>query len=201
MSSKVVEKRHAGEKVGVLGRVDGSLACIEYSDLPAELREAREPGGELSFRAGNIAVHALSVAFVERITGGTLELPWHLARKRMRVVEADGTVTERTGVKFETFVFDALSRSPASVVMEVERSEEFSPVKNAAGEDSPASCRADLCRLYERWVRAAGLPLPPAEAGGIHPLEVDPLCAETQDEFLARKPLRPDVRPTGHLYS
>ncbi|NOT30940.1 MAG: UDPGP type 1 family protein [Planctomycetes bacterium] len=201
MSSKVVTKRDAGEKVGVLGRVDGELACIEYSDLPAELREARAPSGELRFRAGNIAVHALTLDFVEQVTRGELELPWHLAKKQMRVVEADGRVLERTGIKFETFVFDALARSPRSVVLEVERAEEFSPVKNKSGEDSPASCRADLCRLYARWVRAAGLPLPPADDEGIHPLEVDPLCAETQDEFLARKGLRPDVRPTGHLYS
>jgi UDP-N-acetylglucosamine/UDP-N-acetylgalactosamine diphosphorylase len=201
MSSKVVSKRDALEKVGVLGRVDGRLACIEYSDLPAELREAREPGGALRFRAGNIAVHALSVDFVERLTRGGLELPWHVARKKMSVVEADGRLVERTGVKFETFVFDALAHSQPSLVLEVERSEEFSPVKNKSGEDSPATCRADLCRLYARWVRAAGLQLPPADAEGNHPLEVDPLCAETQDEFLARVGLSPDVRPTGHFYA
>ena len=201
MSSKVVAKRDAAEKVGVLGRVDGQMGCIEYSDLPGELREAREPDGALRFRAGNIAVHALSVDFVARLTRGGLELPWHLARKRMSVVEADGRTVERTGVKFETFVFDALAHSQPSLVLEVERSEEFSPVKNKSGEDSPASCRADLCRMYARWVRAAGLPLPPADAEGMHPLEVDPLCAETQDEFLARQGLCPDVRPTGHLYA
>jgi UDP-N-acetylglucosamine/UDP-N-acetylgalactosamine diphosphorylase len=201
MSSKVVSKRDPGEKVGVLGRVDGKLSCIEYSDLPAELREARDDTGALRFRAGNIAVHALSVDFVERVTRGGLELPWHLARKTMRVCDADGRIVERKGVKFETFVFDALASSPGSIVLEVERSEEFSPVKNKSGEDSPASCRADLCRMFARWVRAAGLPLPPPDPEGIHPVEVDPLCAETQDEFLARRELRPDVRPHGHLYS
>jgi UDP-N-acetylglucosamine/UDP-N-acetylgalactosamine diphosphorylase len=201
MSSKIVRKRDAGEKVGVLGRVDGQLACIEYSDLPPALREAREPGGELRFRAGNIAVHALSVEFIARLTRGGLELPWHLARKKMRVAEADGLAVERMGIKFEAFVFDALAHSGASIVLEVERSEEFSPVKNKSGEDSPATCRADLCRMHARWVRSAGLPLPPADAEGIHPVEVDPLCAETQDEFLARTGLRPDVRPTGHFYA
>jgi UDP-N-acetylglucosamine/UDP-N-acetylgalactosamine diphosphorylase len=205
MSSKVVTKRDAGEKVGVLGRVDGELACIEYSDLPRELREAREPGGELRFRAGNIAVHALALDFVESVTRGGLELPWHLAKKQMKTVEPDGGVRERAGVKFETFVFDALARSPASVVLEVERAEEFSPVKNKSGEDSPDSCRADLCRMYARWARAAGLPLPPPDERGNHPLEVDPLLAETQDELVAAKKrnpdLHPDVRPTGHLYA
>ena len=200
MSSKVVSKRDAGEKVGVLGRVDGALTCIEYSDLPGELREARDPGGALAFRAGNIAVHVLRRDFVEELTRDGLELPWHQARKKMAVVDADGATVERVGIKFETFVFDALSRSPASVVLEVERAEEFSPVKNKTGEDSPASCRADLCRLFEGWVRAAGLPLPPADEAGNRPVEVDPMLAETQDEFLARQGIRPDVRPTGHLY-
>jgi len=200
MSSKIVPKRSPDEKVGVLGRVDGHLGCIEYSDLPEELRQARDPDGELRFRAGNIAVHALAVDFVESVTRGGLELPWHLARKKMRVCEADGSMVERTGIKFETFVFDALARSPASVVLEVEREQEFSPVKNRSGEDSPESCRRDLCRLHAGWVSAAGLSLPPPDPQGIHVVEVDPLCAETQDEFLARKDLRPDVRTTGHFY-
>lgn len=200
MSSKVVPKRDAGEKVGVLGLVDGALSCIEYSDLPAELREARTPAGELAFRAGNIAVHMLAVDFVEAVTRGGLDLPWHLARKKMKVVDAHGATVETHGVKFETFVFDALARSERSVVLEVERAEEFSPVKNASGEDSPASCRRDLCRLHAGWVRAAGRPLPPPDAEGNHPVEVDPLCAESQDEFLARKEHTLDARPHGHLY-
>ena len=201
MSSKVVEKRSAGEKVGVLGRVDGTLSCIEYSDLPAELREACEPDGTLAFRAGNIAVHALSLDFVAELTRGGLELPWHLARKRLKVVDADGKTLETEGTKFETFVFDALARSRTSVTLEVDRAQEFSPVKNATGEDSPASCRADLCRLFAGWVRADGGELPPRDEAGNHPVEVDPLFAETQDEFLAHARRVPDVRPTGHLYA
>jgi len=200
MSSKVVTKRDAGEKVGVLGRVDGALSCIEYSDMPAELREARTASGELAYRAGNIAVHMLAVDFVEAVTRGGLDLPWHLARKKMKVAAEDGALVERNGVKFETFVFDALARSEHSIVLEVERSEEFSPVKNASGEDSPASARRDLCRLHAGWVRAAGRALPPPDAEGNHPVEVDPLCAETQDEFLAHKELTLDARTHGHLY-
>ncbi len=145
-------------------------------------------------------MHALAVDFVDELTRGELVLPWHLARKRMKVVEADGRTVEREGTKFETFVFDALARSPGAITLEVERALEFSPVKNAAGEDSPATCRADLCRMFAGWVRAAGLALPPPDAAGNHPLEVDPLFAETQDEFLARERPAPDVRPTGHFY-
>lgn len=202
MSSKVVEKRHAGEKVGVLGRIDGRMGCIEYSDLPPELREAREADGALRFRAGNIAVHLLRLEFVERLTaGGRLELPWHLARKTMKVCDEAGRQVECQGTKFETFVFDALARSEASVTLEVERSEEFSPVKNAEGEDSPASARADQCRLFARWARSAGHPLPAPDAAGLHAVEVDPLVAESEEEFRTRAAeRRPEVREGGHLY-
>ncbi len=200
MSSKVVPKRDASEKVGVLGRVGGVLGCIEYSDLPEELREARDDEGELRFRAGNIAVHALAVEFVEEITQGGLKLPWHVARKTMPVW-SDGGPAEVQGAKFETFVFDALHRSPESVTLEVERRLEFSPVKNRTGEDSPETCRRDLCRLFAGWVEARGLPLPRAGEDDALPVEVDPRLAESREEFLALPNPLPDIRPEGHLYT
>ena len=199
MSSKVVAKRDAGEKVGVLGRVDGTLGCIEYSDMPADLREARDADGQLSFRAGNIAIHALTLEFVRRLTaGGSLDLPWHVARKQMRVFQ-DGAEREVQGAKFETFVFDALHHSPRSVTLEVERALEFSPVKNAEGEDSPLTAQRDLCRLFSEWVRAARLELPEADVDGVPRIEVDPLVAEDAEEFLAAE-RAPEVTDAGHLY-
>ena len=202
MSSKVVEKRDADEKVGVIGFVDGRLGCIEYSDLPAELREAREPSGALAFRAGNIAIHVLSVDFLERVTEGALVLPWHVARKKMRVWGPGGE-EERVGFKFETFVFDALAHAERSVTLEVARELEFSPVKNASGEDSPDTARRALCRLHAAWVRAAGLPLPAPDEGGVHPVEIDPLLAESEEEFAARVAagsFERHERGNGHLY-
>lgn len=200
MSSKVVAKRDAAEKVGVIGRIDGRLGCIEYSDLPEELREARDEAGRLLFRAGNIAAHLIERDFVEELTREGLELPWHVARKRMQCVGPDGSRREVEGAKFETFVFDALGRSPASVTLEVERGLEFSPVKNAEGEDSPATARRDLCRLYAGWVRAAGAELPAPDEAGLHAVEVDPLLAEDAASFAASGPPAPSVDEAGHLY-
>jgi len=200
MSSKVVAKRDAGEKVGVLGRIDGRMGCIEYSDLPAEQREAVDDSGQLLFRAGNIAVHALEHRFVRELTRDGLDLPWHVARKQMAVVDDEGLVAKREGFKFEAFVFDALGASPASVTMEVSRAEEFSPVKNAEGEDSPQTSRRDLCALFEGWVRAAGHELPEPDSDGVLPLEIDPLRAEHEHEFLASEG-DAQVTERGHLYA
>jgi UDP-N-acetylglucosamine/UDP-N-acetylgalactosamine diphosphorylase len=201
MSSKVVRKRDAGEKVGVLGKVDGKLSCIEYSDLPEDLREARDDSGELVFGAGNIALHAIERAFVEELTRGGLRLPWHVARKSVDALDDSGRRTSRPAFKFETFVFDALAFAARSVTLEVDRAVEFSPVKNAQGEDSPATARAAQCDLYSAWVRRAGLPLPPRGADGHHPVEVDPVLAEDMETFVARAPRAPQVSDAGHFYA
>ena len=201
MSSKVVAKRDPHEKVGVIGRVSGRLACIEYSDLPGHLREARDPAGKLLFDAGNVAMHALDLDFVERLTRGGLKLPWHLARKQVEALDEKGIPSQRPGIKFESFVFDALGLAERSVTLEVRRSEEFSPVKNATGEDSPATARADLCRLHATWVEAAGLPLPPAGPDGVRPVEVDPFLADDLETFLAKAPREPRGSARGHLYA
>ena len=176
MSSKVVSKRDAAEKVGVLGMVDGVLGCIEYSDLSDQLREKRADSGDLAFNAGNIAVHALSVRFVQRLNeGGSLDLPWHVARKELDAIDDDGVPTKTDGVKFETFVFDALGKADNCVTMEVDRAEEFSPVKNAEGSDSPETCRLDLSRIGREIT------------GTEHDVvEVDPRAAESRVEFEER---------------
>jgi len=200
MSSKVVSKRDAGEKVGVIGLADGKLGCIEYSDLPDDLRHAKDERGRLLFRAGNIANHVLDRAFVERLTDGGLHLPWHLARKRVATLDDEGRPVQREGIKFETFVFDALGAARASVTLEVDRAQEFSPVKNATGEDSPQSARADLARLFAAWVERAGGELPPTGEHGEPHLEVHPTFAELEHEFLARWPVTPRVVDGGHVY-
>jgi UDP-N-acetylglucosamine/UDP-N-acetylgalactosamine diphosphorylase len=200
MSSKVVRKRDAAEKVGVLGLADGRLTCIEYSDLPGELREARDARGELVFGDGNIALHALDLAFVARLTESGLRLPWHLARKTVHALDEHGRVVQREGFKFETFVFDALGVARRAATLEVERGEQFSPIKNAEGDDSPRTARADLCRLHASWARAAGFELPLAGADGVHAVEIDPLLAESADELRRRTGVRPAVTARGHWY-
>jgi UDP-N-acetylglucosamine/UDP-N-acetylgalactosamine diphosphorylase len=202
MSTKVISKRDAGEKVGVIGRLDGHFGCIEYSNMPVDLREARDAGGELLYRAGNTAVHMIDLAFIRALTDGGLRLPWHQARKRIQTVTEAGKAAEVNGVKFETFIFDALASSERSITLEVDRALEFSPVKNAEGSDSPATTRADLCRLFAGWAQACGRTLPAPDAAGNIPVEVDPRRAEDLEEFRASLDSGgpTDGEDGGHIY-
>jgi len=110
-SSKVVFKEQADEKVGVLALVDGKCGIIEYSDMPAEMTDERTPTGELAFRAGNVAIHAFSIEFLERVTTGAGRLAYHVARKKVPYYDpaTDTAVSPTTenALKFETFIFDA----------------------------------------------------------------------------------------------
>ncbi|MDV7394983.1 UTP--glucose-1-phosphate uridylyltransferase, partial [Arthrospira platensis SPKY1] len=133
----------AGEKVGHFCRYGDSLRVIEYSDLPAELAELKEDNGKLKFIAGSIAIHVFDRDFIKRIGdgGSDARLPFHRADKKIPFVDANGNSvkpSEPNGIKFEMFVFDALPLAKNPVIIETDRADDFSPIKNAEGTDSPA---------------------------------------------------------------
>ena len=181
MSTKVCRKRDWKEKIGVLGLRDGKLCVIEYSDLSDSVAQETTPKGELQWWAGNIAIHVLDVSFVERLNKGGFQLPYHKAAKAVPCVGPDGAPLalksgELNGIKFETFVFDALSQARVTVNMETRREEDFSPVKNAVGEDSPQSATQGMMEQYARWLTAAGVHVPRKSDGLLDcRIEISPL--------------------------
>jgi UDP-N-acetylglucosamine/UDP-N-acetylgalactosamine diphosphorylase len=182
MSSKVVAKTDAREKVGIVARVDGRVGVIEYSDLSPALAEQRDEQGRLRFRAGNIAIHVLETDFVRRLLGHGVELPVHRADKIVPCLDAEGRPVrpERpNAIKMEMFLFDALGHAERVVTQEVRREDEFAPVKNSDGPDSPATARAALVAQGKRWMARAGLAVPTG------PVEVGPLFALDEAEFAA----------------
>ncbi|MFO8014594.1 MAG: UDPGP type 1 family protein [Phycisphaerae bacterium] len=190
ISSKMARKRDPGEKLGVFCVAGGNLKVIEYSDLPDHLAEARDDDGRLRFEAGSIAIHAIARTFVEGLAAGTtFGLPFHRAEKKIPYCDDDGhTVTpdEPNGVKFEMFVFDALPMAENPIVLEIDRSREFSPVKNAEGEDSPATARRDMVRLAARMLDEAGVDVPRDDDGEpAVAVEISPLAARSAGELEA----------------
>ena len=195
MSSKTIPKSDALEKVGNFVRSGQALHVIEYSDMPPEMAQQTLPGGELRFNAGSIAIHALRVSFVERLNrGGSLALPWHRALKKVPCVDADGNPLQPqkpNAVKFEQFVFDAIPLAANAMVYTTDRSEEFSPVKNADGVDSPATCRRDQVRRAAKWLGECGVEIPLRQGEPDAVLEISPLYALDALQLHSRKlPLR-----------
>jgi len=189
MSSKMVPKAYEKEKVGHFCIQNGRLVVVEYSDMPDELTSMRDENGELRFRAGSIAIHLLSREFIRRMGEGTSDvvLPFHRAEKKIPFVDDAGAThkpEQPNGVKFEMFVFDALPFAQNPIVVETKRSDEFSPVKNAEGIDSPATCRADQLKLFARWMNASGIAVPVDEDGvPTIAIEIAPTFATDEDSF------------------
>jgi UDP-N-acetylglucosamine/UDP-N-acetylgalactosamine diphosphorylase len=190
VSSKAIEKAHAKEKMGVLALIDGRCGIVEYSDLSDELTHATERNGKLRYRAGSPAIHVFDVEFLKRLTSGETRLPFHIARKKVPHVLPSGEAvnpTSENALKFEMFIFDALPMADRWLVMESPRAEEFAPVKNAEGDDSPATARQALANLAGAWLDRTGAHVPRDKSGNVTiPLEVSPRFALDADELAAR---------------
>lgn len=189
-SSKAIEKAHAKEKMGVLALVDGRCGIVEYSDLPDELATATEANGRLAFRAGSPAIHLFDVDFLRRVTTGDQRLPFHIAKKKVPYFDAAAQVvnpTQENALKFEMFIFDALPMAERYLVMESPRAEEFAPVKNADGADSPATAKAAIINLAASWLEKAGVKVPrDAKGNALIPVEISPRFAIDAQELVAR---------------
>jgi UDP-N-acetylglucosamine/UDP-N-acetylgalactosamine diphosphorylase len=177
VSSKVIPKDGPHDKLGNFVLIDRKLAMIEYSDLPDELARATEPDGRLRIRAGNPAIHIFDVAFLRRVTeGAAAGLPFHLARKKVPYWDpATGNVVSpdrENALKFERFIFDVLPLAERYIAVETARPDEFAPLKNAQGPDSPATVQQAMSALAARWLRSAGVAVPDGAV-----IELSPLTA------------------------
>ncbi|MES2696706.1 MAG: UDPGP type 1 family protein, partial [Verrucomicrobiota bacterium] len=187
MSSKMVPKAYALEKVGVFCAQKGKTVVIEYSDLPKEWQEQTDADGQLKFIAGSIAIHVLDRKFVKRMATGKNALAFHRADKKIPTIDTAGNPVKpekANGVKFEMFVFDALPFAKNSVTIETLRQNDFSPVKNAEGLDSPQTCRDDQLKQFARWFKANGTEVELDEKGVPKvAMEVSPIFGYDEDSF------------------
>ncbi len=191
MSAKCLPKRDPMEKLGNFCVVDGKVTVIEYSDMPPELAQACTDDGRLKFSAGSIAIHVIGRSFVERLTDNDrCELPLHRAEKAVPFVDATGKVVKPdkpNAVKLEMFVFDAMPLASETVILETDRREEFSPVKNESGADSANTCLHEQVRRAAAWLEDAGISVPRDADGQVAAaIEISPLFADSAAELAKR---------------
>jgi UDP-N-acetylglucosamine/UDP-N-acetylgalactosamine diphosphorylase len=204
MSSKTIPKANPLEKVGNFVIGDGKTQVIEYSDLPESLAMQRNPDGTPKFNAASIGIHALTVPFIEHLNaGGQLKLPWHRAEKKVPYVDANGNAVKPdkpNAVKLEQFVFDAIPLAQNAMVYTTERGEEFSPVKNAEGVDSPATSKRDQVRRAAKWLRGAGIEVPEKNGEPAATLEISPLFAVSAEKLKGKPLPTKKIDPGASVY-
>ena len=206
MSCKAVRKTDPTEKIGIFCSCDGVLSVVEYSELSPEDQKLRDAQGDLAFCAGNVAIHLFSYEFLKRIRENGLTLPFHAIDKTTPYLDPGGqTVSpqEPNTVAFESFIFDALAWSKKTLISETSRTDEFSPIKNASGQDSPQTARDAISRLHNRWLREIGAEFPDTTSanGGQAPVpvEISPLFANSVEELHEKITLPLEIKPNLYL--
>ena len=119
---KSIMKNYPEEKVGIFCKKNGKPAVIEYIDMTQDMIYACDDNGELYYGESFFVSTLFNIDAIEKISNH--DLVYHCAIKNDKC-------------KFEQFIFDGFEFLDNMVIMRVKREDEFAPIKNATGIDSP----------------------------------------------------------------
>ena len=148
IASKSVVKANPHEKVGVFCRMNGHPKVIEYAELPEKMAEEVDDNGELKYGESHIMCNLYTIEAIEK---ASMEpLMYHSAFKKNSYIDENGNEvipTEPNSYKFESFIFDAFEFFDDIAILRGKREDDFAPVKNKDGVDSPKTAK----ELYEKY--------------------------------------------------
>ena len=148
IASKSIVKANPHEKVGVFCKMNGHPKVIEYSELPEKMAEEIDDDGELRYGESHVMCNLFTIDAIEEIS--KQPLIYHSAIKKNSYLDENGkevVPTEKNCYKFEAFIFDAFTFFDDIAILRGKREEDFAPVKNKEGVDSPKTAR----ELYEKY--------------------------------------------------
>ena len=147
-TGKSVVKANPSEKVGVFCLKNGKPSVVEYTEISEEMANRRDENGGLAFGESHINCNMFNIKGIEKI--GAEKLPYHVAVKKASYMDENGNIIkpeEPNAYKFESFIFDAFEKLDNMIILRVKREDEFAPVKNAEGADSPETA----IKLYNEF--------------------------------------------------
>ena len=150
-TGKSVVKRSPDEKVGVFCKRNGRPYVIEYTEITDEMANAKNENGELIYGESHILTNLFNIKALENIAKN--KLPYHKAFKKAKYMNDNGEIIapeKPNAYKYEAFIFDAFESLDDMSVLRVKREDEFAPLKNADGEDSPNTARQLYIDYQER---------------------------------------------------
>ena len=148
IASKSVVKANPHERVGVFCKMNGHPKVIEYTELPEKMAQEVDDEGELKYGESHIMCNLYTIEAIEKISKETLI--YHSAFKKNAYIDEEGKEvipTEPNSYKFESFIFDAFELFDDIAILRGKREDDFAPVKNKDGVDSPKTAK----ELYEKF--------------------------------------------------
>ena len=150
-AGKSVVKARPEERVGVFCKRNSKPSVVEYTEISEEMSTKRDANGELVFGESHINCNLFNIRRINEIAAN--KLPYHEAFKKANYINSKGELVvadKPNAYKFETFIFDAFQSMESMAVMRVKREEEFAPVKNAEGVDSPETARELYINFHKK---------------------------------------------------
>ena len=148
IGTRTVLKRSPDEKVGVLCKQDNKVEVIEYTELPENISNLRDNDGDLLFGESHIMCNLFSLDAIKKCSTKALE--YHIAYKKSDYLDINKNIIKPikpNAYKFEQFIFDSFKLFDDIAILRGKREEDFAPVKNKDGEDSPETAK----KLYENY--------------------------------------------------
>ena len=146
VGGKSLVKAYPEEKVGVFCKKQGKPSVVEYTEISEEMAKMRDEKGDLVYSESHINCNLFNIEAIEKISKE--KLPYHPAHKKIEYLNQEGKLIKPekpNAYKFEAFIFDSFEKMEDMIIFRVKREEEFAPIKNAEGQDSPETAR----KLYE----------------------------------------------------
>lgn len=150
IASKSVVKAYPEERAGVFCKINNKPRVIEYSEMTPEMCKKTDANGELVFGEINILSHLYNIKALEKLS--EKKMPYHKAYKKCDYIDENLTLIkaeEPNAYKFEAFIFDGFEEFENMTVLRVRREEEFAPIKNKTGNDSPETAE----KLYNNFMK------------------------------------------------
>ena len=149
IATRTIIKNSPYEKVGVLCKKNGRIKVIEYTEIPEEMRFELNEHGEMVYGESHIMCNLFSIEAIEKAS--TKELKYHVAVKKSNYIDENGKLIipeKENCFKFEKFIFDSFSLFDDIAILRGVREEDFAPIKNKDGQDSPETAK----KLYENYM-------------------------------------------------
>lgn len=150
IATKSLVRNSPDEKVGAICKSNGKIRVIEYSEMSDEMKNKRNEDGELTFGESHIMCNLFSLNALNILADK--KLPYHIAHKKAEYLDNNGNVikpTEPNAYKFETFIFDSWTYFDDIAILRGKREEDFAPIKNKEGIDSPQTA----IELYNNYIK------------------------------------------------
>lgn len=138
LATRSLVKTSPSEKIGVICKQNNRVKVIEYSELSEEMANKVNENGDLLFGESHVMFNLFSLDAIKKIANE--KLPYHIAFKKNSYIDENGTLVKPekpNSYKFESFIFDSFELFDDMAILRGKREDEFAPIKNAEGSDSP----------------------------------------------------------------